>query len=87
MNNFISYFKAGKCYNKYQAVDYIVTKFLDLTNIIIPYFIKYPIVGVKSRDFVDFCKVAELMKNKAYLTPEDLEEIRKIKMGMNRGRS
>jgi len=34
-------------------------------------------------DFADFCKVAELMKNKAHLTQEGLEEIRQIKAGMN----
>ena len=53
---------------------------------IIPFFEKYPIKGVKALDYADFCKVAELMKNKAHLTEHGLEEIRKIKSGMNRGR-
>jgi hypothetical protein len=35
---------------------------------------------------MDFGKVVELMKNKAHLTSEGLEEIRKIKSGMNTGR-
>ena len=43
--------------------------------------------GVKSKDFYDFKRAAELMKNGAHLTPEGLEEIRLIKMGMNRGRN
>ena len=68
MNNLISYFKAGECYNRDQAVDYRVTKFSDLTNIIIPFFKKYSILGVKALDFADFCKVVELMENKAHLT-------------------
>jgi len=66
--------------------EFIVTKFNDLTEKVIPLFEKYPIVGVKALDFSDFCKVAELMKNKAHLTIEGLEDIRLIKAGMNRGR-
>jgi hypothetical protein len=38
-------------------------------------------------DYLDWCKVAELMKNKAHLTWEGLSKIRKIKAGMNKGRS
>jgi len=39
--------------------------------------------GTKALDFADFKRAAELIENKAHLTPEGLEEIRKIKMGMN----
>jgi hypothetical protein len=43
---------------------------------------------VKAKDFVrsDFCKVAELIRQKKHLTAEGLGQIRKIKAGMNRGR-
>jgi hypothetical protein len=68
------------------AVDYLVTKFSDLTDKVIPFFVKYPILGVKYKDFADFCKVAELMQNKAHLTTEGLNQIRQIKAGMNTGR-
>jgi hypothetical protein len=34
-------------------------------------------------DYADFCKVAELMKNKAHLTAEGLEQIKKIRANMN----
>jgi hypothetical protein len=47
---------------------------------------KYPIIGVKSKDFADFCLIAELMKNKKHLTTEGLNQIRQIKAGMNKGR-
>jgi hypothetical protein len=40
-------------------------------------------VGVKKDDFEDFCKVVDIMKVGGHLTPEGLEEIRKIKAGMN----
>ena len=86
MNNLISYFKAGKCYNRDQVVDFRVTKFENLTNIIGLFFIKYPIVGVKAKDFEDFKQVVELMNNKAHLTTEGFQKIKQIKMRMNRER-
>lgn len=35
---------------------------------------------------MDFCKAASLMKSQAHLTSEGLEQIRQIKIGMNRAR-
>jgi hypothetical protein len=35
---------------------------------------------------LDFCKAADLMKNKAHLTKEGLDKIISLKSGMNRGR-
>jgi hypothetical protein len=64
-----------------------VTKFSDIADIIIPFFKKHPIPGVKSKDFHDFCLVAELIKNKAHLTEDGLNQIRLIKAGMNTGRN
>lgn len=69
------------------AVDFKLKKFSDITQKIIPFFSKYPIEGVKHQDFLDFCVVAELIKKKAHLTNEGIEEIRKIKSRMNRNRS
>ena len=66
---------------------FVVSRFSDISDKIIPLFNKYPIAGVKSLDFADFCKVAELMKEKAHLTEEGLAEIRLIKAGMNSGRA
>jgi hypothetical protein len=43
-------------------------------------------MGVKSKDFDDFKKVALLMKEGSHKTKEELEQIEKIKLGMNRGR-
>ena len=64
----------------------VVTKLSDLTNLIIPFFDKYKIFGVKYVDYQDFKKVAELMRNGEHLTFEGLEKIRLIKTKMNRGR-
>ena len=58
----------------------------DITLNILPFFAKYPLHGSKYADYTDFCKVAKLMESKAHLTVEGLEEINRIKSGMNRGR-
>ena len=67
-------------------MNYRVRKFDDTISKIIPFFQRYPILGSKSEDFNDFCKVAELMKSKSHLTKEGLEQIRQIKADMNTGR-
>ena len=82
----IEYFDCGNIFKNRDAFDFRVTKFKDIWEKIIPFFKKYPIVGVKAIDFVYWCKAAELMKNKMHLTAEGLEEICKIKAGMNRNR-
>lgn len=68
------------------VVVFRVSSHNDIINIIIPLFEKYPIQGNKYLDYADFMKVALLMKNKVHLTPEGLDQIRKIKAGMNTGR-
>jgi len=35
------------------AVHYVVSKFKDITDKVIPFFNKYPIIGVKALDFSD----------------------------------
>lgn len=65
---------------------YKVTKFTDISEKIVPFFHKHRILGIKSKDFNDWCQVVELIKDKKNLTPEGLEEIRQIKSGMNTGR-
>jgi len=69
------------------AGDFVVNRLSDLTNKIIPFFKKYPILGIKSKDFEDLKIVAELMSNKEHLTALGLEKIKQIKLGMNRERN
>jgi len=83
MESMVNYFNCGVISRRGDVVDFHVTKFTDITEKIIPFFAKYPILGVKKENYVDFCKVAELMKEKAHLTEEGLEQIRKIKDVMN----
>jgi len=85
MQDLIKYFEAGNVHKSHEAIDFRITKFEDFTEKFITFFDKYKIIGVKSQDYQDFKKVAELMKN-GDLTAEGLERIRKIKAGMNKGR-
>ena len=89
IKSLVKYLGCGKVYTRHNqaAVDYKVTNFSDNFEKLIPFFMKYPIIGVKYRDFEDFKKVVLLVKDKAHLTPEGLEEIRKIKASMNRSRT
>ena len=88
MESLINVWDCGSCRQplNYNHVDFIIQKFYDICNKVVPFFQKYPLIGVKSKDFEDFCKVAELMQNKEHLTAEGLNKIRKIKAGMNKGR-
>ncbi len=88
MNSIVAFLGCGRVEPHYQgsAVNFVVTKLSDIIEKIIPLFSKYPLIGSKAKDFSDFCKVVELMKNKSHLTTEGLDEINKIKSTMNRGR-
>jgi len=86
MNRLMKFFGVGKIYKSRDTVYLHITKLEDINEKVIPFFEKYKIVGVKSKDYSDFKKVAELMNNKAHLTSEGLDEIHNIKIGMNKGR-
>ena len=89
LNNFAQLFDCGNVYSQSPTSnvrDFIVTKFSDNYEKIIPFFIQYKILGVKLKDFNDWCIAAELINNKAHLTSESSEKILKIKDRMNKGR-
>ena len=60
-----------------------ITKISIITKIIIPLFNKYPILGVKYLDYLDWCKIANLMSEGKHLTNEGLKLIKEIKSGLN----
>ena len=87
MNLIIEYLGAGRLERdyrvKHKTVTIVVGNLLEITNKIIPFFNQYPIFGVKSLDYLDWVKIANLIKlgkNKK------LEEIKEIKKGMNKSR-
>jgi hypothetical protein len=89
MNKLKNFLECGHV-NKHSkdAVVLIISNFKDIYDKIIPLFKKYHILGIKSLDFEDFCKVAEIKNNKNHLTLNGLNKIKKkkIKIGMNRNR-
>jgi hypothetical protein len=82
------YLNSGNIYklDNGPKVSLAIVKYSDITNLIIPFFKKYPVLGIKQNDFSDWCKVAKLMKDGSHLTNEGLNLIRTIKEGMNKGR-
>lgn len=89
MEKLVEYFGSGKIYNYggKSAVSFTIVDFSDITNIIIPFLNKYPIIGIKLHDYLDWCKIHSLMVNRSHLTVEGINSIREIKLGMNTGRN
>lgn len=84
INSFIAYLGCGRVKYNGKMVEFEVTKCGDLGEKIIPLFVKYPLVGIKHLNFIDFCKAWDIMKVKGHLTKDGFEEISKIKSGMNK---
>jgi len=82
------YLNSGNIYklDKRPMVSLTIVKYSDITNLIIPFFKKYPVLGIKQNDFSDWCKITKLMNDGSHLTNEGLNLIRTIKDGMNKGR-
>jgi hypothetical protein len=64
----------------------VINKISEINQIVIPFFDQYPICGIKHLDYLDWCKIANLIKSGAHLTNEGLAEIQRIKDGINTGR-
>ena len=88
MRSLIEFFNSGNVFVFKNGDSYVfkVTKFSELDEKIVPFFKDYPILGAKSKDFYDWLQALDLMKNKAHLAKEGLEQIQLIKAGMNTGR-
>lgn len=88
LKSFIVYFGGGTYY-KYPNKplgDYRCVSFEVINNKFLPFFRKYPILGVKALDLNDWSTAAEFMQNKAHLTPEGIAFLKALKEGMNKGR-
>lgn len=84
----ISTFNCGRYISKpgKDCGEFIVEKFTDVRDKVIPFFEKFKLHGLKSKNFEDFNKAAMLINNKAHLTRDGLDEIKKIKGRMNKAR-
>jgi hypothetical protein len=88
LESFVAYFNCGRLVRvteKHWGY-FVCTKFLDNYEIILEFFKKHPVRGVKGKDFADWIKVAEMIKTGEHLTLEGSKKILEIKSGMNTGR-
>ena len=89
LTKFIDYLGCGKierASTRPDGVTFVINKFSDIKEKVIPFFHSYTLQGIKYMDFQDFVKIANLMENKGHLTIEGLKKIKSLKSGMNRGR-
>ena len=83
----INYLGVGRIEdNRKNISTLVIGNFSDLTQIIIPFFNQYSVFGIKHLDYLDWCKIANLMISGKHKTVEGFEEIRRIEYGMNKGR-
>nr|QCW06949.1 hypothetical protein [Drechslerella brochopaga] len=88
LEKFITFFNCGRIKkdSRHSVHYYKVTNIKDIINNIIPFFNKYNIKGVKSLNFVDWCKAAVIIKSKAHLTSEGVDNIYAIQSKINNNR-
>jgi hypothetical protein len=88
LSKFIDYLGCGviEKVSTRRSVVFVVYKFGDVFDKIIPFFQRFPLQGIKSMDYIDFSEVAKLIKDKSHLTHEGLKKIKSLKSGMNTGR-
>ena len=81
LESFINFFNCGYVanYKNRLICEFIVTKIDHITEHIIPFFIKHPILGSKYLNYLDFKNAAEIIKNKEHLNPNGLERILLLK--------
>lgn len=88
LDKIVKTLKCGHVYNhSTNAVVVKVSSNVDILNIVIPLFKKFPIRGIKSLDFQDFSSIAWMIKHKIHLTWQGIKEIQKIKSTMNKSRN
>ena len=84
LKSLISTLNCGRYIAKLGYGEFIVEKFTDVFDKVIPIFEEFKLHGVKSKNYEDFKKAALLIKNKQHLTREGLDQIKKIKGSMNK---
>lgn len=72
---------------KTNMVYFVVSPLADLTNVIIPHFLEYPLLTQKRADFLLFKSIIDMINSKEHLESEGLKKIVGIKYSINRGLS
>jgi LAGLIDADG endonuclease len=86
MSYLVKYFNCGYVSNNGSCIKFTVSNLSDIISIMIPFFEKYPIQGVKALDFSAFCEISKLMKQKEHLNNEGFSRILKFRSSMNKNR-
>ena len=73
-------------YDHNQSTLLQIKSYSDIANIIIPFFDKYPVLGIKSLDFSDFKEVAHLIENREHLAEQGFTKIKSLVDRMNLSR-
>ncbi|NMB92397.1 MAG: endonuclease [Parcubacteria group bacterium] len=66
-----------------KTLKYEIRSLNDLTNKVIPFFDKYPLISKKKKEFEKFRKICFLMMNGKHLTKNGFKRITKIAFEMN----
>jgi hypothetical protein len=85
MESLVQYLDCGRVQQDPRGpavVNFVVTKFSDISEKIIPFYEINPLHGAKLLNYEGFRKISELMQTKAHLTASGLDEIRQIKAGI-----
>ena len=77
MKIIIEYLNCGYVVQNRTWLDYRVMKLNDIIKIIISFYLKYPIQGVKALDLADWCEGADMIKDKKHLTKKGFDKIKK----------
>ena len=85
--NLVKFLGCGNTYIKGNICRFRVTNLTNIIVKILPFFKVNFIQGEKLKDFEDFCKVVQIVKDKNHLTQKGLDKIREIKARMNTGRN
>jgi hypothetical protein len=73
--------------NSNNKVQFTVNNQKELIEVIIPHFLKYPLLTQKQADFIQFKSIVELMINKEHLVKEGFNMVLSLKAAMNTGLS
>ncbi len=87
LKSLVDFFGCGQAYPYKNHSEFVCQSFKHNYEKILPFFRKYLILGVKSQDFEDWVKVAEIINTKGHLTKEGFHQIKEIRAGINKGRS
>ncbi len=79
LESLIQILNCGRYIFKSGYGEFVVEKFTDVRDKIIPIFEKFKLHGIKYQNYEDFKKAALLIENKAHLTREGLDELKIIK--------